>query len=87
MQLYVESETNIPKNPPPPKGHIPKPVNLKRWINVFDLNDVFSYRIEPVFSDCSDFYYDTGYSALGAHGGYFLRPSFYKRLAIRLNEE
>lgn len=87
MQLYVESETNMPKNPPPPEGHIPKPVNLKRWINVFDLSDVFSYRVEPVFSDCSDFQYDTGYSVLGSHSGYFLRPSFYKRLASRLEEE
>lgn len=87
MQLYVESESNLPKNPPPPKGLIPKPANLKRWINVFDLNDVFSYRIEPVFSGCSDFHYDTGYGTLGAHSGYFLRPSFYKRLASRLNEE
>ena len=34
----------------------------------------------------SDFAYDSGYSTLGAHGGYFQRPSFYRRLADRLSE-
>lgn len=84
MKLYVESKANVPPNPP--QGRVQKPANLKSWLNVFDLNDVLSYRVEPVFADTSDFYYDTGYSSLNAHGGYFMRPSFYKRLATRLKE-
>ena len=82
MKLYVESNSTLP--PDPPKGKLPRPAGLKRWLNVFDLNDILSYRLEPVFAGTSDFHYDTGYSSLSAHGGYFMRPSFYKRLAVRL---
>lgn len=85
MKLYVESRSNVPPNPP--KEKLSRPANVKRWLNVLDLNDVLSFRIEPVFADTSDFVYDTGYGSLSAHGGYFMRPSFYKRLAARLNEE
>lgn len=85
MKLYIESNSNVPPNPPAEK--ITRPVNIKRWLNVFDLNDILSYRVEPVFADTSDFVYDTGYSSLSAHGGYFMRPSFYKRLAARLSKQ
>lgn len=84
MKLYVESKPDVPPNPP--KEKVVRPAKLKRWLNVFDLNDVLSFRVEPVFTDTSDFAYDTGYSSLSAHGGYFLRPSFYKRLADRLKQ-
>ncbi|KJS01991.1 MAG: hypothetical protein VR65_07030 [Desulfobulbaceae bacterium BRH_c16a] len=84
MKLYVESKSDVPPNPPTEK--VVRPVKLKRWLNVFDLNDVLSFRIEPVFADTSDFAYDTGFGSLSAHGGYFMRPSFYKRLAARLSE-
>jgi hypothetical protein len=47
---------------------------------------VLSYRVAPIFEHALDFSYDTGYSALQAHGGYFLRPSFYTRLAARLKQ-
>ncbi|MDR2871932.1 MAG: hypothetical protein LBV45_05320 [Xanthomonadaceae bacterium] len=85
MKLYLESRSDIP--PDPPQGKVPKPSGLKRWINVFDRNDILSYRIEPIFTDASDFHYDTGYGISGAHGGYFTRPSFYKWLATQLQEE
>jgi hypothetical protein len=39
-----------------------------------------------VFGGAHDFLYDTGFSSLQAHGGNFLRPSFYTRLAARLGE-
>jgi len=84
LKLYVASSSSIPPNPPADK--VPRPTMLKRWINVFDLNDVFSFRVEPVFYGASDFAYDTGYGSMSAHGGYFKRPSFYKRLAARLSE-
>lgn len=82
MKLYLASDDKIP--PDPSIGKVPRPANLKRWLNVFDTNDVLSYRVSPVFSDSDDYLYDTGYSSLQAHGGYFMRPSFYKRLAARL---
>lgn len=83
MKLYLASSETIPINPP--TGKVPKPTNLKRWLNVFDTNDILSYRVEPVFTGVQDYLYDTGYSTLQAHGGYFLRPSFYTRLAARLS--
>jgi hypothetical protein len=82
MKLYVASSATIPVNPP--VGKVPKPGNVKRWLNVFDTNDVLSFRVEPIFSDAKDFLYETGYGGFQAHGGYFLRPSFYTRLATRL---
>ncbi|MDB5859726.1 MAG: hypothetical protein JWQ76_3415 [Ramlibacter sp.] len=82
LKLYLASDANIPAHYP--DGRVPRPANLKRWLNVFDLNDVLSYRVTPIFDGAEDFAYDTGYSTLQAHGGYFLRPSFYVRLAARL---
>jgi hypothetical protein len=86
MKLYLASSPDIPKDPP--KGKVPKPPNLKRWLNVFDTNDPVSYRLKPVFSGVEDDYlFETGYGGLQAHGGYFFRPSFYMRLAERLTAE
>ncbi|MFL9910440.1 hypothetical protein [Paraburkholderia sp. RL17-337-BIB-A] len=82
MKLYLASSTQIPSNPPQEK--VPKPANLKRWLNVFDPNDILSYLVAPIFTDAVDVEYDTGYNSVQAHGGYFLRPSFYTRLAARL---
>lgn len=82
MKLYKVSDPTLPPNPP--VGRVARPASLKRWLNVFDTNDVLSYQLEPVVDGVSDFHYDTGYSSLGAHGGYFMRPSFYKRMAKRL---
>jgi hypothetical protein len=83
MKLYLASRLDLP--PDPPAGRLVRPPSVERWLNVFDTNDVLSYRLEPVVSDVADFYYDTGFSSLSAHGGYFMRPSFYKRLAARLS--
>ncbi|MCO5337593.1 hypothetical protein [Delftia tsuruhatensis] len=82
MKLFEVSSPTLPPNPP--EGRVERPSSLKRWLNVFDTNDVLSYRLEPVITGVSDFHYDTGYSSFGAHGGYFMRPSFYKRIAKRL---
>lgn len=84
MTLCKASEPGVPKNPP--NDRLPKPSKVARWINVYDTNDVFSFRAEGVFLDAEDYKFDTGYGLLGAHGGYFLSPSFYKRLAVRVME-
>ncbi|SEM93203.1 hypothetical protein [Pseudomonas sp. ok266] len=84
MKLFRISQENLP--PDPPKGRLPRPAKISRWLNVFDTNDPFSYQLEPIFGGVSDYHYDTGYGAGGAHGGYFQRPSFYKRLAARLTK-
>jgi hypothetical protein len=85
MKLYLSSHPKLP--PDPPKDRLQRPSSVSRWLNVFDTNDVLSYRIEPVFANVQDFHYDTGYSSLSAHGGYFARPSFYRRIAARLAAE
>lgn len=85
LKLYIASSATVP--PDPPVGRIAKPASVKKWLNIFDLNDVLSYRVEPVFEGASDFRYDTGYGAFGAHSGYFMRPSFYRCLANRLRAE
>jgi hypothetical protein len=84
MKLYVASRADLPPNPP--EGRVARPPSVKRWVNIFDTNDVLSYRLEPIVSEVSDYYYDTGYSSFSAHGGYFMRPSFYKRMAARLSK-
>ncbi|WP_247036024.1 hypothetical protein [Neorhizobium sp. SHOUNA12A] len=66
------------------KDRIAANPNIGKWLNVFDTNDVFSFSAEGIYQNVKDFRYDTGYGGLGAHGGYFARPSFYKRLQTRL---
>ena len=83
MKLYLASRPEIPPNAP--EGRLQRPQSVSRWFNVFDTNDVLSYRLEPVVAGVHDFHYDTGFSSLSAHGGYFMRPSFYKRMAARLS--
>ncbi|WP_421295552.1 esterase/lipase family protein [Aeromonas sp. 604534] len=82
MTLCRTSQLGVPENPP--NDRLPKPSNVGRWVNVYDTNDVFSFRAEGVFLDVEDYKFDTGYGLLGAHGGYFLSPSFYRRLAKRI---
>jgi len=85
MTLYRSSRRNHPPNPP--KDRLDKPKAFDRWLNVYDTNDIFSFRTQGVFNGPEDYRFDTGYGLLQAHGGYFARPSFYKRLAEQLNKE
>jgi hypothetical protein len=54
---------------------------------VLDTNDVLGFAAEPIFEGVRDFRYSTGKGLVGAHGSYFIRPSFYHRLAVRLKEK
>ena len=56
MKLYLASDAKIPAHYP--DGKVPMPPKLKRWLNVFDMNDVLSYRVAPVFDGAQDFKYD-----------------------------
>ena len=62
------------------------PDGVAAWMNVFDFTDVFSFRCEHIFEGVRDFGYDTVTDLLHAHGSYFLRPSYYKRMRARLAE-
>jgi hypothetical protein len=83
MSLYSRA---LPAGMPtdPLKDRVPANPNVGKWLNVFDANDVFSFSTEGIYKNVNDFKYDTGYGGFGAHGGYFARPSFYKRLQARL---
>lgn len=83
MTLYRASNAAIP--PSPPEDLLDQPMSVGKWLNVFDTNDVFSFKAGTVFKGPTDFKFDTGYGLLQAHGGYFARPSFYKRLGVRLS--
>lgn len=85
MALYRASTSSPPANPS--IDRLERPANVARWLNVYDTNDVFSFRAAAVFQGVDDYRFDTGYGLLEAHGGYFVRPSFYKRLAVRLNKD
>jgi hypothetical protein len=68
----------------PATDRVPKLDNVGRWINVFDLNDVLGFAAEKIFDEVEDYQYSTGKGVLAAHSTYFIRPSFYDRLAARL---
>jgi pimeloyl-ACP methyl ester carboxylesterase len=71
----------------PPRDRVPKPANIGRWINVYDRNDMLGFAVSRIFEDTVDYEYGTGRGMLRAHSSYFIRPSFYERLAARLAAE
>lgn len=85
MALFRASTQEPPADPV--KDRLQCPERVARWLNVYDTNDVFSFKAEAVFNGVEDYRFDTGYGLLDAHGGYFARPSFYKRLAVHLSKE
>jgi hypothetical protein len=86
MSLLLESKKRVGQAPGDP---VVAPASVKRWINIADPNDIFGFLVMPVFTASAgrvveDYLYDTGYPVAGAHSGYFEWPSFYRRLALRL---
>jgi hypothetical protein len=71
----------------PATDRVPRLTNVDRWINVFDPNDVLGFAAEKIFNGVKDYQYSTGKGVLAAHSTYFLRPSFYGRLATRLGAD
>jgi hypothetical protein len=69
---------------PPGPAKVSQVANIKEWINVFDRNDLLSFVAAPIFEGAKDFEYRTGKGIFAAHGAYFTMPSFFKRLAERV---
>jgi hypothetical protein len=67
-------------------GKLAAPLCAKTWFNVYDFTDALSFLCEPFFDGVTDFGYDTVVDLIEAHSAYFKRPSFYRRLRLRLNE-
>lgn len=80
LKLFRGSDSDIPG------GGVTKiqmPQQVAHWINVFDTNDLLSYRLAPLVNGVEEFRYATG-ELLTAHGAYFGQPRFHQRLAERL---
>jgi hypothetical protein len=81
LKLFHASDKTIPSQS---QKLVARPDNVKRWLNVFDPIDVLEYSIERIFAGTKDYQYKTDTSPLSAHGMYFYRPSFHKRLRERI---
>jgi hypothetical protein len=60
--------------------------SVTRWINAYAEADFLGFRAEDVFSNAEEFSFVTGANPLSAHSDYFLRASFYARLARRITQ-
>jgi hypothetical protein len=65
---------------------IPKPANVKRWLNIFDPHDILGYPASHLFADVADFHLPTYAMGASAHANYFNRRSFYFHLARRMED-
>lgn len=82
MKLYKTSDKKIKA---PHKAITP--ANIRRWINIFDEVDIFSYSAKRVFDRVDvDSSYDTNTYVIKAHSAYFTQDRFYQRLRARIDE-
>ena len=59
---------------------------LRHWWNVWDRSDLLSFTAEGIVDGVDDGEYSSGRGFFGAHSGYLERPSFFKKLAAKLDE-
>ena len=79
LSLFLASDANSQMPAPFPGAY------LEAWWNVWDRNDLLSYTAEKIVDGVEDEEYSTGRSFVSAHSGYLERPSFYKRLRVRVD--
>lgn len=60
---------------------IQKPPNVKRWINVYDMNDIFGFTAQPMFEDIEDLEFASGRLGITTHADCFKFVSLYEQLA------
>ncbi len=60
---------------------IAKPPNVKRWINVYDMNDIFAFTAQPMFEDIEDLEFASGRLGMTTHADCFKFVSLYEQLA------
>jgi hypothetical protein len=58
-----------------------KPECVKRWINVYDMNDMFGFAAQPLFEGISDYHYASGRIGITTHADCFKFVSLYERMA------
>jgi hypothetical protein len=82
LKLYRASDVAIAR---PERAKTPK--NIKRWINIYDEVDIFSYSVARIFDRVDvDARYDTETYTIKAHGAYFEQERFYKRIRSRIDQ-
>lgn len=82
MKLFIKSDRLISYD-----SRVPHPSTFRRvrkWLNIWDRNDILSYTAAPIFADVDDREFLGGASVINAHGAYLVRPSFYRMLADEL---
>lgn len=85
LKLFLESddlysEETAKAVPYPSKRH------LGFWWNVWDHNDFVSYSAKSIIDGVDDSAYNSGMFLVNAHGGYLVRPSFFRELAKRVKK-
>jgi pimeloyl-ACP methyl ester carboxylesterase len=83
MKRFRCSRPDIPGAGGP---RVPKWPNIKHWINVYDVVDIFSYSCKSIFDAVDDFYYDTKTYVIKSHGAYLKQARYYERLRDRINK-
>jgi hypothetical protein len=82
LKLFKASLAAIKRPDKVPFPH----ANLGVWWNVWDPNDFIAFTARDIVEGVIDESYDAGAASLpGAHGGYLARPSFFRRLAGKLD--
>lgn len=60
---------------------IARPPNVKRWINIYDVNDVFGFAATPMFDGIEDVEFTSGRFGVATHADCFKFVSLYERMA------
>lgn len=81
LKLFANSDRQIPRSGLPLALG---PPSVKKWINIFDTNDILSFPAGRIFANVSDYRYSTGKGLFQAHTSYFNRPSFQRHLSERI---
>jgi hypothetical protein len=66
---------------------LPRPKNVRRWVNIYDLSDILAFSTSPVFDESiRNYQYDGRTLPLLSHTAYFQRQTFFDRLQVRIEE-
>jgi hypothetical protein len=85
MKLFISSNSEFGKETSKLVPH-PSRKYLGHWWNVWDHNDFVSYSAHGVVDEVDDEAYNTGMDAVGAHVGYLVLPSFYRKFAEKIRK-
>ncbi len=82
MKAFINSDLSIAS---PNRVTTPSAKVLGWWWNVWDPNDIISYTAKPIFDKfVDDEAFEGGAALAQAHSTYLKRPSFYRKLAEKI---